>query len=77
MLQRDSNLILQQPNLNVAGIISIVSNFHTAKLGKQKLPEESLKNQLTSVEIDCVKSNIFQLKKWLHSTDIDAAINHI
>ena len=32
------------------------------------------------MEIDsphCVKSNIFELRKTLHSTDIDAAINHI
>ena len=32
------------------------------------------------MEIDsphCVKSNTFELKKTLHSTDIDAAINHI
>ena len=80
MLQHDPNFILQLPNLNVTDIISLVSNFDGTKLGKLKLPEESLKNQFTCVKIDsphCVKSNICDLKKTLHSTDIDAAINHI
>ena len=80
MLQYDPSFILQQPNLNVTDIISLVSNFDRAKLGKLKLPEESLKNQFTCVKIDsphCVKSNIFELKKTLHSTDINGAINHI
>ena len=80
MLQYDPSFILQQPNLNVTDIISLVSNFDRAKLGKLKLPEESLKNQFTCVKIDsphCVKSNLFELKKTLHSTDINGAINHI
>ena len=80
MLQHDPNFILQLPNLNVTDIISLVSNFDRTKLGKLKLPDESLKNQFTCVKIDsphCVKSNIFDLKKALHSTNIDAAINHI
>ena len=51
------------------------------KIGKLKLSEQSLKIQFTWVEIDsshCVKLNIFELKKMLlHSTVIDAAINHI
>ena len=80
MLQYDPSFILQQPNLNVTDIISLVSNFDRAKLGKLKLPEESLKNQFTCVKIDSphyVKSNLFELKKTLHSTDINGAINHI
>ena len=72
MLQHDPNIISQQSNLNVTDIISLASNFDRTKLGKLKLPEESLKNQFTCVKIDSP-----HLKKTLHSTDIDAAINHI
>ena len=84
--ERDGSLLHQNPNyffknlsVNYKDILPLVLNFDRGEIGKMELPNESLKNQFTCIEISSshVNPNLFLLRKTLHSSDIDAAISHL
>ena len=79
MLHQNPNYFFKNSNASYKDILPLVLKFDRGEIAKMELPNESLKNQFTCIEISSshVNPNIFLLMKTLHSSDIDAAISHL
>ena len=79
MLHQNPNYFFKNSNVNYKDILPLILDFDRGEIGKLELPNESLKNQFTCIEVSSshVNPNKFLLRKILHSSDIDATISHL
>ena len=79
MLHQNPSYFFKNSNVNFKDILPLILNFDRGDIGKLELPNESLKNQFTCIEISLshANPNIFLFRKTLHSSDIDASISYL
>ena len=78
-MHQNPNYFFKNSNVNYKDILPLILKFDREEIIKMQLPNESLKNQFTCIDISSlhVNPNIFLLRKTLHSSDVDAAISHL